>query len=65
MTDRTCSADGCDRPVMVKSRKLCSTHYHVPTSKGGDDVKANVQAAHLHCNISKNTGGTDQLRLIG
>lgn len=42
-----------------------SIDHIVPTSKGGDDVKANVQAAHLHCNISKNTGGTDQLRLIG
>jgi hypothetical protein len=37
----------------------------VPLSKGGDDVKANVQATHLRCNESKGNRGTDQLRLIG
>lgn len=42
-----------------------SVDHIVPISKGGDDVRANVQAAHLRCNISKYVGGTDQLRLIG
>lgn len=45
-------------------RSLSIDHI-VPISKGGDDVKSNVQAAHLRCNLSKHTGGTDQLRLIG
>jgi hypothetical protein len=42
-----------------------SIDHIVPVSKGGDDVKANVQASHLVCNELKNARGTDQLRLIG
>jgi 5-methylcytosine-specific restriction endonuclease McrA len=45
-------------------RSLSIDHI-VPQSEGGDDVKANVQAAHLGCNIRKGTRGVDQLRLIG
>lgn len=46
------------------SRSLSIDHI-IPVSRGGDDVKANVQAAHLRCNMSKHDRGTDQLRLIG
>ena len=45
-------------------RSLSIDHI-VPISKGGDDVKSNVQAAHLRCNIAKHNRGVDQLRLIG
>ena len=45
-------------------RSLSIDHI-IPIAKGGDDVKSNVQSAHLHCNMSKHTGGIDQLRLIG
>ena len=46
------------------SRSLSVDHI-VPISHGGDDVRANVQPAHLICNIRKSNRGIDQLRLIG
>lgn len=45
-------------------RSLSIDHI-IPISRGGDDVKTNVQAAHFTCNASKRDGGADQLRLIG
>ena len=46
-------------------RSLSLDHV-VPVSDGGDHVRANVQATHLHCNISKGTRAVgEQLRLIG
>lgn len=43
-----------------------SLDHIVPISCGGDHVAANVQAAHLFCNLSKNNrGGGEQLLLIG
>lgn len=42
-----------------------SIDHTVPRSKGGDDTRVNLQAAHLDCNRRKHTGGTDQLRLFG
>lgn len=45
-------------------RSLSIDHI-IPISCGGDDVRVNVQAAHLTCNMSKNNRGIDQLRLLG
>jgi 5-methylcytosine-specific restriction endonuclease McrA len=45
-------------------RSLSIDHI-IPIRHGGDDVKTNVQAAHLRCNAAKGPRGVDQLRLIG
>lgn len=42
-----------------------SLDHLLPLALGGDHVYANVQAAHLQCNMDKGTAGTDQLALIG
>lgn len=43
-----------------------SLDHIVPLSKGGTHDPANVQLAHLVCNVSKgNRGGGEQLRLVG
>jgi hypothetical protein len=57
------------RVAMTKSHphpKAPTIDHIVPLSCGGDDTKANVQLAHLLCNLRKhNRGGNEQLRLIG
>lgn len=46
-------------------RSLSIDHV-IPISCGGEHSLRNVQAAHLHCNLSKhNRPADDQLRLIG
>lgn len=45
-------------------RSLSIDHI-IPVSLGGDDVKANVNATHLICNMHKGVRGVNQLRLIG
>jgi 5-methylcytosine-specific restriction endonuclease McrA len=43
-----------------------SIDHIVPLSRGGTNDLANLQLAHLRCNLSKNDrGGDEQLRLIG
>lgn len=44
-----------------------SVDHIVPISKGGDDTRANVQLAHLGCNIRKGNRvvAPEQLRLVG
>lgn len=45
-----------------------SVDHIVPIAEGGDDTPANVQLAHLRCNLSKSTRALprgEQLRLIG
>ena len=45
-----------------------SVDHIIPLSKGGSDLRANVQLAHLRCNISKHNRllpQGEQLRLIG
>ncbi|KNX39497.1 hypothetical protein VV01_14575 [Luteipulveratus halotolerans] len=43
-----------------------SLDHVVPLSEGGDHAPANVQLAHLRCNVSKGArGGGEQLALIG
>lgn len=42
-----------------------SLDHIVPIHAGGKHVLANVQLAHLRCNIAKGARGSDQLRLIG
>jgi 5-methylcytosine-specific restriction endonuclease McrA len=43
-----------------------SIDHIVPLSRGGTNDLANLQLAHLRCNLSKNDrGGAEQLRLIG
>lgn len=53
------------RRYMWPDPRMLSVDHIVPFSCGGDDTKANVQATHLGCNMSKNRWGTDQLRLMG
>lgn len=59
----------CSRKVNMTlrhpHRRSPSIDHIVPISAGGDDVRANVQLAHLICNIRKRTGGSQQLALIG
>lgn len=46
---------------------FASLDHVVPIADGGDDLDpANLQLAHLRCNLAKrNRGGEEQLRLIG
>jgi 5-methylcytosine-specific restriction endonuclease McrA len=53
-------------PALAYPHPRSATLDHVvPHSLGGAYVPANLQAAHLRCNVVKGAGGTDQLRLIG
>lgn len=48
--------------------KSASIDHIIPISRGGGDVKANVQLTHFSCNIAKNNRALpqgEQLRLIG
>jgi hypothetical protein len=42
-----------DRSLVWPNPMSASLDHIVPLSKGGNHVRANVQASHLHCNISK------------
>lgn len=43
-----------------------SIDHVLPIAHGGGDVPANVQLAHLRCNVRKrDRGGAEQLALIG
>jgi len=42
-----------------------SIDHIVPLSLGGTHERKNLQLAHWICNVRKNNGGHDQLRLIG
>ena len=56
------------RVAMTKSAphpKAPSLDHIVPLAEGGQHVKANVQLAHLGCNVRKRDGGQQQLALIG
>lgn len=62
----------CKRPVPRSAAhpnpRSASIDHIVPLSEGGGDVKANVQLAHLKCNLSKGARSLprgEQLRLIG
>lgn len=51
---------------MYPDPQSASIDHIVPLSRGGLHTRANVQAAHLGCNLTKsNGGGGEQLRLIG
>jgi 5-methylcytosine-specific restriction endonuclease McrA len=47
----------CDEPIdpasKLPDRMSASIDHIIPISKGGTHERANVQAAHLHCNVSK------------
>lgn len=44
---------------------MCASIDHVlPLARGGDNSSANLQLAHLRCNLSKRADGRDQLRLF-
>jgi hypothetical protein len=62
----------CRKPVNPRKRHpdpMCASIDHiVPISQGGTDVRANVQLAHLFCNMSKGNRAVpdgEQLRLLG
>lgn len=62
----------CRKPVHPAKRhpdQMCASIDHiVPISQGGTDVRANVQLAHLFCNMSKGNRALpdgEQLRLLG
>lgn len=44
MTERTCTVDGCDRPIYVKKHGLCSPHYQRRQKYG--DAMGGVQAQY-------------------
>lgn len=54
-----------DPTFAYPDQRSVSLDHVVPLARGGSHTKANVQAAHLQCNLRKHCGGTDQLRLIG
>lgn len=74
-TDEIAQRDGfrcglCRRDVNMSLRRphprSSSIDHIVPLSKGGDDTRANVQLAHLDCNIRKgNTVDHAQPLLFG
>jgi 5-methylcytosine-specific restriction endonuclease McrA len=46
--------------------KSPSIDHIIPLSEGGDDSRANVQLAHLGCNVKKGARAVgEQLRLVG
>lgn len=49
----------------VPHAKAPTIDHIIPLSKGGDDIKANVQLAHFICNSLTSDGGSKQLRLVG
>ncbi len=53
------------RTIKWPSPQSLSLDHIVPLSRGGDHVRANVQAAHLVCNQRKFVSGSGQLRLLG
>ena len=63
----------CGKPVRKTSKRRGdpngpSIDHILPLSKGGNDVLANVQLAHLGCNAKKRDrvwGSGEQLRLVG
>lgn len=62
----------CRKPVNPRKRfpdqMSASIDHIVPISQGGTDVRANVQLAHLFCNMSKGNRAVpdgEQLRLLG
>lgn len=59
----------CRRKVSMglgyPDRRSASVDHLVPLSEGGNDTRANVQLAHLGCNLRKGVGGSQQLALLG
>lgn len=59
----------CHKKISKRLRwphtRSASVDHIVPLSEGGAHSRANVQAAHLGCNLSKGVGGSQQLALIG
>lgn len=53
------------RTLRFPHPRSLSIDHIIPLAVGGDDTRANVQAAHFRCNAAKRIGGSDQLRLIG
>lgn len=49
----------------VPHPKAPTVDHILPLSRGGDDLKANVQLAHFLCNSIRGAGGIVQLALIG
>jgi hypothetical protein len=62
-----CQLCGCKVDMTLRRPDVMSpTIDHViPIVEGGDDVRANVQLAHLRCNSSKGARGSQQLALVG
>lgn len=59
----------CGKPIWKRAKvphaKAATIDHIVPLSRGGDDVRSNVQAAHFICNSTKNNKMIGQLRMIG
>lgn len=60
----------CDKRIPASAKwpdpRSLSLDHVIPVSEGGDHVRANVQAAHFRCNLSKGARAVgEQLRLIG
>jgi hypothetical protein len=54
------------RTAKVPHPKAPTIDHIVPLAKGGDDIRANVHAAHFICNALKgDRGGGEQLLLVG
>lgn len=55
-----------DKRLKAPNPMRASLDHIVPMSKGGDHLLANVQCAHLRCNVGKRErGGGEQLALVG
>lgn len=51
MADRTCTIDGCDKPVVIKSRGWCSAHY-AKWRKYGDPLVQRYGLPKQPCTIA-------------
>jgi 5-methylcytosine-specific restriction endonuclease McrA len=53
------------RPDLEHPDPYCASIDHVlPLARGGDNSPANLQLAHLRCNLSKKADGIIQARLF-
>lgn len=54
-----------DKKLVWPHPKSASEDHIIPISDGGLHIAANLQCAHLICNLRKNNGAGGQLRLFG
>lgn len=51
-TDSVCSVEGCERPVLVKTRRLCRRHYQRWQRHGDPEAGRGYVGAHDRCAVT-------------